>query len=199
MNLCDVFADELRGFSDVRIKELVEDVLRALELANGYFMVAPASDSKKYHPACCNVRCGLLRHVKRAVGIGTHLCTAYGMSRRDTDVVVAALILHDIWKNDFRSHASRAGDFVMQVIGRNQAKYASIGADTLVQIVKAIRYHMGLWTEPAFKKPISDYNLIELVVYTADYLSSRPDIGMGQATCALPTDFPGEDLIKGAA
>ena len=58
---------------------------------------------------------------------------------------------------------------------------------------------MGLWSESKLKKPIADYDLVELVVYTADYLSSRRDIGMQQDGCDLPTDFPGEDLIKSAA
>ena len=195
----EVFLPELGLIQDDLIRELVTEVLQALELANGYFYKAPASRSSKFHPPCCNVQSGLLRHVKRAVNIGLHLCTAYGMSQREKDVVTAALLLHDIWKNDFRKHASRAGSYLFEFINKNADKYGPIGVDTLAGIVRAIRHHMGLWAEPEFKKPINQYDMIELVVYTADYISSRNEIGMPEDGCDLPNEFPGEDLVKGAA
>jgi hypothetical protein len=121
------------------------------------------------------------------------------MSQRDKDVVIAALLLHDIWKNDFKKHSSRAGQYLLDFIGKNADRYGPVGVDTLAAIVRAIRHHMGLWAEPEFKKPITDYDLIELVVYTADYISSRNEIGMPADECDLPSEFPGEDLVKGAA
>ena len=199
MKPIEVFQEEIATISDPRIQDLVTDVLQKLVQANMYFYKAPASSSKQHHPACCNVKSGLLRHVKRAVGIGHHLCTAYGLPQRDRDVVTAALILHDIWKNDFQRHSSRAAAYVMETIGQNADKYGPIGALALADIVRAIRRHMGLWTEVGFRVPISEYSLVELVVYTADYISSRSDIGMvKQDSCALPEDFPGEDLVKAA-
>ncbi len=196
----EIFAPELELIQDDLIRELVAEVLQALETANGYFYKAPASSSNKWHPSCCNVKSGLLRHVKRAVGVGVHLSVAYGFSQKEKDVVVAALLLHDIWKNDFKKHASRAGQYVLDIISKKAEKYSAIGVESLAMIVKGIRLHMGLWTESSFKKPIKEYELIELVIYTADYISSRADIGMlRQDTCDLPQEFPGEDLEKGVA
>jgi HD superfamily phosphohydrolase YqeK len=192
----EIFTDELESISDPKARELVRDVLVNLETANLYFYKAPASRSRSFHPPCCNVQSGLLRHVKRAVSIGHHLCTAYGMSQRERDIVTAALILHDIWKNDFQRHASRAGDYVFEIIINNTDKYASIGAEFMAEIIRAIRLHMGRWAEPELRKPIPDYSLVELVVYTADYISSRNDIGMPQQdTCDLPIEIEC-DLVK---
>ena len=98
----EIFLPELASIQNDRISELVMEILKNLETANLYFYKAPASSSKKYHPDCCNVQSGLLRHVKRAVQLGEHLCTAYGFCQRDHDIVVAALLLHDIWKKRFQ-------------------------------------------------------------------------------------------------
>lgn len=194
----EVFLPELNVISDKGIRELVTDVLQKLEVANVYFYKAPASRSKVHHPPCCNVQSGLVRHVKRAVHIGRHLCRAYGVSPREEDIIIAALLLHDIWKNDFKKHASRAGQYILDIIAQNHEKYGPIGTEALAQIIKAIRYHMGLWTEPDIKKPIAEYTLIELIVYTADYISSRNEIAIPiQDECDLTIEFPGEDLVKG--
>ena len=195
----EFFLPEIGQIQNQQIQNLVLDVLKDLEKANLYFYKAPASRTGKWHPSCCNVQSGLLRHVKRALCIGKHLCGAYGLSTRSTDIVIAALILHDVWKNDFKKHASRACEYITEIIYNNVDRYGQAGATTLAEIIKAIKFHMGLWTEPAFKKPISEYSLIELVVYTADNISSRSDIIMAEDTCELPTEFPGEDFIKGAA
>jgi HD superfamily phosphohydrolase YqeK len=195
MELHEVFLEELETIADPRIKELATDVLKSLEQANRFFYRAPASSSNRFHPPCCNVTSGLLRHVKRAVGLGHHLCTAYGLHQRERDIITAALLLHDIWKNDFNKHASRAGDYILEIIYKHPDRYSPVGVTALSEIVKAIRHHMGLWTEPEFKKPIPEYSLVELVVYTADYISSRSDVAMKQDACDLPKEIE-LDLVK---
>ena len=199
MELHNIFDEELGQIANKNVKRLVTEILQNLETANVYFYKAPASSTKKHHPPCCNVEGGLLRHVKRAVNIGQHLCVAYGLTRRDTDVVISALILHDIWKNDFNRHSSRAANYILNHVSENFESYNDgVFCDMAMDIVTAIRLHMGLWAEPTHKKPIRLYNLMELIVYTADYLSSREDISLPyHDECSLPSDFPGEDLIKG--
>lgn len=159
-----------------------------LENVPEYFWIAQASSSGKYHPACTIKKGGLVTHVKKSVYLANHLCEGWGIFDTQRDIVISATILHDIAKTPSPKVAHLYGmkstkeDFVNHPL--NAEKYF---ADTplddkneivfsIVNIRKAIRYHMGRWTPDSIKKNISDYSLCELAVYTADYLSSRKDL-----------------------
>jgi hypothetical protein len=179
MELKKIYEPEIAMIKNSVIQELVRRVLDRIALSNPYFFKAAASSSGKYHPPCCNVRGGLARHVKRAVMLGVHFSRAWGFTSRQKDVVVAALILHDIWKNDMRNHAIRAGQEVIDAISADQGCFCQGAMGDLYKIMSCIRHHMGLWTQERIKKPMADYTPEELAVYFADYLSSRPEIRTG--------------------
>jgi HD superfamily phosphohydrolase YqeK len=154
-----MFTDEISLIRDIAVIDLVRG---ALEMAPPAFFTAPASSTGRYHPACSNAHGGLVVHTQRAVYLGVRICHAWGVEERD--VVIAALILHDIAKTvNYKDHPLIA------------EKYIPEGAHRAA-IVECIKHHMGLWTPENVRKPIREYTLPELAVYTADYLSSRKHI-----------------------
>lgn len=182
----EIFADYLDEIKNSGIRELVVLTMDHIGISNPYFFSAPASSSGKYHPQCSNVRPGgLVRHVFRAIELGKHLARGMAFSQTEIDIVVAALIMHDIWKNDYRRHASRAGEEIMKTIQDNPHLFESASFDILVKIVQCVRMHMGPWSEKKIRKDMQDYSQLELIVYLADYISSRPDILTSQDDCSL--------------
>lgn len=186
----EIFAEYIAEIKNDGIRELVVLTMDKIGVGNRCFFSAPASSSGKYHPSCANVKPGgLVRHVIRAIDIGKHIARALEFTPTQTDIVIAALIMHDIWKNDYKRHATRASAEIMETIRENQHLFKSASYEVLLAIAKSVQLHMGPWTEKSVRKPIRDYTLVELAVYLADYLSSRPDIGTTKDKCSL-------DLIK---
>ena len=186
MNVIEFFEDDIRDIDHPGIRELVKQVLRKAHKEEPYFFKAQASSSGKYHPACCNVTSGLLRHVRRAAEIARHLIRAYELNQQKADIVLAAVILHDIKKRKFQTHATAAGEMIMEVVRENKNFLTWVGLESLIEIIKCVRYHMGPWTEKAFKKPMEAFTIPEMIVYISDYFSSRPDIAMEIDNCSLP-------------
>jgi hypothetical protein len=180
------FEAEIGKIRSAGIRKLVRLALDETAKANGYFFKGQASSSGKYHPACCNVKGGIIRHSKRAVDIAEHLARCLGFDERQRDVCIAALILHDTWKNEFQKHGQKAAETIVNLLGENRELLTDIGLGDAMKIALSVRYHMGRWTDRSYAKPIEDYTPEELVVYLADYLSSRPDIGTAQDDCELP-------------
>lgn len=194
--LKDIFKNEIDLIQDERIKEIVQAVIDTALVDYPVFFKAQASSSSKYHPACCNVKGGIIRHVKRAVDIGGNLCRAWGLPKAESDVVIAALILHDIRKDSYKKHASLGGQMVLDVFAKKPLEFQRKNRDLperIVDIVRCIRLHMGLWTEKEIKIPIGSYSLPELATYTADYLASRKNIELPEDSFDL-NDF--EELRK---
>lgn len=141
-----------------------------------YFYKGWASSTGKYHPACTCKDGGLVVHVKRAVYITNRLCGGWGLEGLDKDIVLAATILHDIAKvgqgsgpyADYVNHPINAINYLDQTV--------DIPAEVYTKVYDCIRFHMGLWTPESIKKPIKDYTLLELIVYTADYMATTKDL-----------------------
>jgi len=117
----------------------------------------------------------LVIHVKRAVYITNRLCGGWGIEGEDRDIVIAATILHDIAKVgqgsgpyiDYINHPLNAEKYLIQNL---------LSEETYTKINNCIRHHMGLWTPDGIKKPIKDYTLLELMVYSADYMATTKDL-----------------------
>jgi len=141
-----------------------------------YFYKGWASSTGKYHPACTCKDGGLVVHVRRAVYITNRLCGGWGIEGVDRDIVLAATILHDIAK--VGQGSGPYADYVNHPI--NAIKYLDqnilISEEIYTKIYNCIRFHMGLWTPDSIKKPIKDYTLLELIVYTADYMATTKDL-----------------------
>ena len=166
--------DVIRNWTEATLKNVPE-----------YFWKAQASSTGKYHPACTIKEGGLITHVKRVVYLANRLCEGWGLFELDRDVVIAACILHDIAKTSRITGSYQ--DFVNHPL--NAHKYYALGCElnkepsntTIRLIDEAVRNHMGRWTPDCIKKDIVDYSLVELVVYTSDYLAATK-------TLATPED-----------
>ena len=173
------FKDELELIKD---DELRIWTLETLNKAPDYFWVAQSSSSGRFHPKCTIKEGGLITNIKRAVFIANHLCMRQGLKGLERDIVISATILHDIakvpgvsvmkkynmtvTKEDFTNHPINAKNYLSN---KNVQKKMKI-------VYQCIKHPMGLWSPEKTKKPIKEYSLLELAVYTADYLSSRKDI-----------------------
>ena len=175
----NVLEKEINLIQDLLIKDFTK---ATLQNTPDYFFIAPASSTGKYHPMCTNKEGGLIVHVKRAVYIANRLCDGYGIKGIDRDIVLSAIILHDIAKvpspkenpkltyADYENHPINASKYFVWS-GSEQFSALIMG-----QINDCIRFHMGLWTPQSIKKDLKNYTLLELLVYTSDYIATTKDL-----------------------
>lgn len=155
-----------KTIKNAKIRELVVKMLE--ERAGEYFKTAPASSSGKYHPAYALGTGGLLRHTIAALYfIEAMTQTAawksekakdgcWGFDDADIDRMKAAIILHDLEKENYKNHEGLAKDAVNAALGLETSKIGDL-----------IHAHMGEWGSRA------PQSLCEQLVHTADYLASR--------------------------
>lgn len=153
-----------------------------------HFWKIPASTSGKYHSQISLGEGGLVRHVKLAVWWGCTLCNT-NPQFVDENSVVAALLLHDIWKNGFIGLKQFGGTSSRWPKGPSDitATHGGLLADvldnasvTLRDIACAIGGHMGRWTAPQYehytawnKKHSTKRAFLINIVHQADYCASR--------------------------
>ena len=161
----------------IKTASIQDWVKKTLQNTPDYFFIAMASSTGKYHPSCTCCKSGLIVHVKRVVYLVNRLCDGYGIKGIDKDIVLAASILHDIAKTPSNDPKFTYADYENHPI--NAEKYfASIeDKDGYIEVInRCIKNHMGLWTPISIKKDIKDYTLLELIVYTADYMAATKDL-----------------------
>lgn len=182
----NVLLKELDLIQNPLVKQWTKDTLLNTP---DYFFYGMASSTGKYHPACSCQKHGLLVHVKRAVYLANRLCDGYGIKGIEHDIVISAVILHDIAKvpspkddpkityADYENHPLNAAKYFKTY---KSEEFAIDQIDFLFNIVEeiigCIQHHMGLWTPKSIRKPLSEYTQLELIVYTADYLSATKDL-----------------------
>jgi len=163
----EILASEIDLIKNEKIKQFT---INTLNNAPDYFFEAPASSTGKYHPECTCKKGGLIVHVKRAVFIANRLCEGWAIFDIERDIVLSATILHDIAKtgkgqgsfDDYNNHPINAN------------KYFTLLEDENIKgsIRECVKHHMGRWTPDSVKKEIKKYSLMELLVYTADYIAA---------------------------
>lgn len=172
----DVLMTEISLILNPDIRQFTIDTLNN---APDYFFEAPASSTGRYHPQCTFKKGGLVIHVKRAVYIINRLCDGWGIFHLDRDIVFSAIILHDIAKvssplvnskmtyEDYEHHPLKAKLYYIP--------HPEI-APIIDRINLCIENHMGRWSPKSVIKDINKYTLLELIVYTADYLATTKDL-----------------------
>lgn len=179
----EIFSEELNLIKD---KTLADNVRLFLdEVVPEYFFQIPASSSGKYHPWYSLGYGGLVRHTKAAVKIAADLLGLEQNLAMDADAIIAALILHDTFKqgreesghtigNHPREAAMALTDWAIQSLPVEQHSMFS-------KICSLIVSHMGEWntyhrkdTDPPticyLPKPQTEE---EKFVHMCDYLASR--------------------------
>lgn len=167
-----VFTDILDQIHDNNIRNFTVECLKD---AADEINTIPASISGKYHPLEATKEGGLIWHIQRACWFGYKLIESYQWNKDDIrgDIVLSALLLHDIGK---KGHYAKYYEYV------NHPKTAAIMIEkhknmldekVFKLISGCVLHHMGPFGDKFWKKEISKYNILELMVYNADYLSSQ--------------------------
>lgn len=173
-----VFNDILNQISNQKIKDFT---IACLKDAPEEIDTIAASKSGKYHPEMACKEGGLVWHIQRTCWFANQFMQAYQWKEDDIkgDIVLSALLLHDIgkrkeYKNYFEyvDHPKTAS----KMIARNKNM---VNEKVFKMIQGAVLNHMGPFGGKFWKKELSKYNIIELVVYNSDYLASRKDIKIG--------------------
>ncbi len=183
----DIFEHELNLLTadyNILTRKILLEVESHPQMGADFFLKSAATSAPKsisHHPDCCRVEGGLIRHVKRAVAIGNEMCRALDLSETQREIVLAALLLHDIAKRlDFRTHGFLAGEFISTVMAKpdNRELLLRITYYNLAQICSCVTHHMGPWTDESYKKSLEKYTLPEMATYLSDYTAARRDIVM---------------------
>lgn len=160
-----------QGINFLELEKLIKDpkilefiTLSLEEYAPFTFFTLPASSSGKYHPEYALGVGGLLKHTKASMIIAQELFPLYPQVERSSDLIMAALALHDIGKPD-SLHPLRVKEFLEPL----KAKY--YGFDTIIFLIES---HMGQWDLngklPRPQTPEQHF------VHLCDYLASRKAI-----------------------
>ena len=185
------FSKELAFIRSEDVRTMVLDIFE--KVCPDYFFTAPASMSGRYHPDVSRGKHGLIRHTRLTVYIALELMHSKPVSEDMSDAIVAACIIHDLIKNgaanplyaemqkSIPGHMTGKHGLVLHDIVRQEfeGKYSSDTELTLLVILNAIKYHMGIWTdgpdgldhEANFL--VNKEYLPTTIVHLADYIASR--------------------------
>lgn len=149
-------------------KTIKKAVMKCLENAPARFWTAPASTSGNWHPLKATKRGGLIWHTARACKIFVQLrpTEAFELSAQEFEQGLAAIILHDIRKENIKTHCQDAVKFIRKHIKKS---------NTMERVVDCVSRHMGPWSDGEGKGVFVEtgYSHLEYCVYMADYLASR--------------------------
>lgn len=181
----DIFSKELDYIKDDRIRNFAAD---AIEHLPDYFFEIPASSTGKYHPAYTNGEGGLARHVRAAVRIGIELSRLdwWKFTQEETDLLIAAILLHDGWKNGDPERGLRFTVTEHPLVASKNLRRLYWGKGLITDeqlqfILDGIETHMGQWqsdsrsNKKVLEKPKTKY---QKFIHLADYIASRKCLEM---------------------
>ncbi len=158
-----LFENELDLIKGTQIKDLV---VKILNLAPKYFWQIPSSSSGKWHPSDEDRIGGKVLHTRRSVYIAYHLARMEQLTELERDLLVGAMIVHDICCQGSEDEASSTmipghGSLVQKKTKslQNSPHYA--------EIMTIVQAHMGRWA------PVKPQTKLEKFAHIADYISSR--------------------------
>jgi DNA 3'-phosphatase len=169
LNTREAFHGLAERIQDPRIRGLVQ---RAIDAAPEEHFTEPSSSSGKHHPPDEINPGGLAMHVHRVLVVAEWLCDYYGVDRREKDLVLAGVILHDSqkggrpWKGYAPDHGPIAADWLGKLwVGEDDA--------STQKIRELAHNHMAQWNAP---KPTPPQDRLNQIVSYADYLASQDEI-----------------------
>jgi hypothetical protein len=115
----------------------------------------------------------LIVHTKRVVWLANRTCFGWGIFAQNRDIVLAACILHDSAKAP--SYGGSFKDYENHPLNVKKL-FAEEKKGFTEDIDSCIRFHMGRWSPRSIAKPMHEYSLLELVVYTADFLATQKEL-----------------------
>lgn len=165
--LNELLSYEVAQIDDFDIREFVK---KTLDIVDPVHRIKPASSTGKYHPKYASGEGGLIRHIKVTVRNVIELIRATPAVESEKDELIAAAILHDMWKYpEGRDHEFTAFDH--PALGGQWCK--DHGFDTIGRLIAA---HQGIWTTsrqmPGFENE-QPRKFDEWLLHYADYFASR--------------------------
>ena len=158
-----VFETELKLIANGEIRNLVVEVL---QLAPRYFWEVPSSTSGKHHPPDEDKPGGKVLHTKRAVYIAYQLARTENLSEIDSDLLLAAMIVHDICCQGADDIPAQKTDTAHPLLVREKTAPLA-GAPYYDDVMSIVAAHMGRWG------PVIPESKLQCLAHTADYISSR--------------------------
>lgn len=174
---------EIEYIFDENIKSFVRSIL----LRSKSFWLIPSSFSGKYHPIDEHNEGGNVLHTQRVVRAAKLMCESYSLAKEDTDIVLAACLLHDVTKgimidgeDSFHydpMHPYTVGKLV-KICQEDDIKYASesqsstifLSEDIVQSILRLVRCHLGPWSPVPETMPIT---YMDMIVHMADNIASK--------------------------
>lgn len=180
----EFFSNELDQIKDKNIRSFTE---YCLDNAPPYFWVVPSSSTGKYHPPQSLGTGGLVRHTRSAVYFADILCRAYGVEGRAKDIIISAVLSHDLAKYDLpmrphtvSNHDKISADYVFNLAKQFVSEGNILAVEDAQAICKGIAFHYGRWTtEDRRKKFSEEYSTTELIVHLADMVSAGREVSLG--------------------
>jgi hypothetical protein len=207
-----------KEISKITSSEIRSFVVAALGMVDEKFWLIPASSSGKYHPPEDNGEGGLVRHVTKGVAVVQEYARRARFSPLETDLGIAAFLLHDSCKNGLPPWTSDFTDYTHGMIASTWLEQFRLSDSAAKQpLLDAVRYHMAPWcyaVNPYQDRRFSKKEMlsnaeelqralvapsrIELSVREADYWSSRPTMsffpGVSTDISRILHDTPSEAI-----
>lgn len=162
----------------IKNPELREWVKTQLDKQDEKFWLIPASSSGKYHPEQSRGEGGLVRHVLGTLYFAREWFEVYSADLVEKDVVIAALMLHDIGKTMHEPH---------DIVGAQELRWDK-STDPIIQLtIAGVRWHMGPWStgstkchpdERGLRRFPEDFTRTEQMVHLSDYAASRKRVNL---------------------
>ena len=149
-----------------------------LSVQEDKFWTIPASSSGKYHPEQSRGEGGLVRHILGTLYFAREWFEVYSATQVEKDVVIAALILHDIGKTMHEPH---------DIVGAQALRWDKSEEPMIQLAISGVRWHMGPWAtgstkchpdEQGPRKFPEDFSRIEQIVHLSDYATSRKRVNL---------------------
>ena len=165
--LNELLSYEVAQIDDYNIREFVK---MTLDTVDPIHRIKPASSTGKYHPKYAAGEGGLIRHIKVTVRNVIELIRATPAVENEKDELIAAAILHDMWKYpEGRDHEFTAFDH--PALGGQWCN--DHGFDTIGRLIAA---HQGIWTTsrqmPGFENE-QPRKFDEWILHYSDLMASR--------------------------
>ncbi len=157
--------EELEQLQDPSIRLFVT---KALERVPDYFWHVPASASGRFHPLDTLGDGGLVLHTKRVVYLVTEIAKVFKLDGVKLDILRAAAMLHDSFKNGIADEDHTEEDHPLIV--RHQLKDLESETHHFEEIMGAIERHQGLWGPQPLRMPKTS---LEWCLHIADFVASR--------------------------
>ena len=165
--LNELLSYEVAQIDDDDIRNFVK---MTLDNVDPIHRIKPASSTGKYHPKYASGEGGLIRHIKVVVRNVIELIRATPAVESEKDELIAAAIIHDMWKYpEGRDHEFTAFDH--PALGGQWCK--DHGFETIGRLVAA---HQGIWTTsrqmPGFENE-QPRKFDEWLLHYSDLMASR--------------------------